>query len=242
MHITSQEELDNKLKFPSYAARVTGAQWHMLYSFEFMRGIAVSSWLSTINSMSHHHINSYAWFGVNIEKNSFGALKIPAGYNTVTAWEWKYDLAKQTFVKDVEGLTYDQIYYLKLTREKSAALDIIHRRINNIRRNFVSEINAQHSVYRYKEQEAEQILRLNPNDIDPSKFIFINDYAELKNIDIVSAAKEILLQVDFTKSRLSDTETIRLKYCRTINLAQDIPEVRGAVSAFMQESIGHATT
>lgn len=240
--IQSQEELDSKFKYPSYATKITAPAWHAVYSFEYMRMLAVSSLLSTINSMVHHHINSYAWYSINVEKNEFKTLKVPATFNTARTWEWKYDLAKQVFTKTTEDLNFTDIFYLRLTREKSAALDIINRRISNIRRGYVSEVNSQHNVYRYKEQEAQEIVSADPSTLDPTRYVFVNDYAELTGVDLVTAAREILIQADFARSRLSDTETVRIKYSRIINHAEEIPEIRGAIASFYQETIGHAST
>lgn len=242
INIQTQQELDEKLNYPSYARSITAREWHAIYSFEFMRMIAVSPRLSTINSMSHHHINCYPWFSVSIEQNVFNKNKVPSNFDTVKVWEWKYDLATQEFIKKTDDLSFSELFYLQVTREKSAALDMIHRRINHMRRPFASDVNCQDQIYKYKEQEAREILETDPNNIDASKFIFINEYAELTGTDLISAARETLLQVEFARSRLCDTETVRIKYSRAINHAQEIPEIRGIIASFNQETIGHATT
>jgi len=239
-NIKTQEELDKKLDFTSMALPVRGNQWHAIYSFELMRVLAVSSWLSTVNSMSHYHINSYAWYSINTENNDFKQPKIPKNFDTVNTWRWKYSLRDQVFEEDIADLTYDQIFYLKLTREKSAALDTINRNINNIRRAFIPDVNGQHQIYRYKEQEAREILETADENLDPDRFIFINEYARLTGVDIKIAAREVILQSDFAKSRFADTETIRIKYSRAVNHAKEFPEISGLVASFFKDIVGYA--
>jgi hypothetical protein len=242
--IQTQQELDDKFNYPSFTRPIISNQWHTIYSFEFMRIIAISPWLSTINSMAHHHINSYPWFSINLDKNVFNKNKIPKDFDTVKVWEWKYDLSLQEFNKTIntDDLTLDDLFYLRLTREKSAAIDMIHRRIHHIRRNYTYDIYGQSQIYKYKEIEAQEILETDPEKLNPEKFIFINEYAELTGTDLISAAREVKLQAEFSRSRLCDTETVRIKYVRAINYAQDIPEIQGTIASFNQETIGHAST
>lgn len=242
MQISTKEELDQRLNYPSYAQPLTAQYWHMIYSFETMRAIAVTQWIATVNSMAPYHINSYPWYTVNAERNIVNKLKVPKEYDTVNPWKWKYDLAEQQFKLDESDLSFNQIYYLSLGREKAGALDIVHRRINSVRRALVNDLNAQHTIYRYKEEEAEALLAADEDAPDPNKYLFVSEYAELTGVDLKLAAREILLQADFVKSKLVDTETARIKYARAINHAEEIPEIRGAVSAFLQESMGYATT
>ena len=76
--------------------------------------------------------------------------------------------------------------------------------------------------------------------IDELNFPFLREYAELKNIDLKTAAKEVLIQIKIYKTRLNNTETMRLKYKNLIKDCSDITKINSIFSQFLRESTMYA--
>jgi hypothetical protein len=238
----NREEYNKKVNYPMLATPFDKAKrsWHILYNFEYRRPIAVSTMYATINNLAHYHINSYSWYSMNALRNSFGKLRWTPEFNVRTSWEWKYNLTTEQFEHHPDGHDLDEWFYMVLTREKSAALDIINNRINFMRKPFIKDITGQDLVYQIKKSEAEQVLSLPDDQIQADKFMFLSEYAKYANCDLKFAAREVLLQHDFYFSRLADTETLRIKYSRAINTATEISELRAIIADFNQDTTAYA--
>ncbi len=215
---------------------------HLLYNYEFRRPVAATVWLATANSLVHRHINCYLQFGINHEKNQFKNFKLPRDWDSTRGWEWQYDIKLQQFSYAPDDIARDERAYFQLTFEKSACLDKIHYRISNTRRYYVSEINAQHNVYRIKAEEAKKFLDNPCENPTTEQFPFLVSYADINNSTVEFAAREILMQSEFTESRLMETEVMRVKYSRAIHDAKNILELRGIMNDFYRETLGHAST
>lgn len=214
---------------------------HILYNYEHRRPVAASYLLSTINSLTHRHINCYPQFSIDSEKNAQREFKLPRDWDSRRGWEWQFDIKLQEFIHLPDKLSWKEIADFQLTFEKAACLDKVHTRINNVRRYYVNEINAQHTVYRIKADEAKSFLK-NPVD-KPSydDYPFLVSYCKITGVDADLAAREILIQAEFAESRLVETEILRIKYSRAIHSAESVLELRGIINDFYREAIGHAT-
>ena len=177
---------------------------------------------------------------MNRLKNSFGKLRWNANFNVRTSWEWRYNLTTEQFELFPDGHELDEWFYMVLTREKAAALDIINARVNYMRKPFIKDITGQDLVYRIKKQEAEEILATPLDQINEDKFMFLSEYAKYAEVDLHFAAREVLLQHDFYFSRLADTENLRIKYSRAVNTAEEIPELRAIIADFNQDTTAYA--
>lgn len=93
----------------------------------------------------------------------------------------------------------------------------------------------QESIYNFKQQEAEQILNSDDN-IDEINFPFLREYADYKNTDLKTAAKEVLIQIKLYKTRLNNTENMRLKYKNLIKKEKDIVNLNLLTNQFLRES------
>jgi len=107
------------------------------------------------------------------------------------------------------------------------------------RRSVWNGLFLQESIYSFKQQEAEQITNSNEN-IDEINFPFLREYAESKNIDLKTAAKEVLLQTKIYKTRLNNTENMRLKYKNLIKNENDIKKIYLILNQFLRESSMYA--
>ena len=238
----NREEYNSKVNYPMLAANFDKSkrEWHILYNFEYKRPIAVSTMYATINNLAHYHINSYPWYSMNRLRNGFGKLRWTADFNVRTSWEWRYDLTKEVFELHPDGHDLDEWFYMVLTREKAAALDIINSRVAFMRKPFVKDITGQDFVYQIKKQEAEEILATPDDELQPEKFLFLSEYSNFTGVDLKFAAREVILQHDFYFSRLADTENLRIKYSRSINTAKDLAELRAIIADFNQDTTAYA--
>lgn len=238
----NQEEFNQKTAYPSLARKfdLFKTDWHLLYNFEYKRPIAISTWYATINLLSQHCLNSYPWYLVNKTWSPKGTLRFDENFDIIKPWLFKFDLVSEGFKFNNAGLNLDELYYFQLMREKGAALDIINIAINYLRKPFISDLHDQDQIYRLKKQEAEEVLSLPDDKINPEKYLFLNEYLKISDTDIKTAAREIVLQHDFYLSRLADTETARMKYSRAVIKATELVELKAIVSDFRQEVFAYA--
>jgi len=238
----NREEYNTKVNYPMLSTVFDKSKrsWHMLYNFEYRRPIAISTMYATINNLAHYHINSYAWYSMNALRNSFGKLRWTPEFNVRTPWEWRFNLTTEQFEHYPDGHELDEWFYMILTREKAAALDIINTRINFMRKPFIKDITGQDLVYQIKKNEAEKILSTPDDQLDKADFLLLSDYARSFDCDLKFAAREVLLQHDFHFSRLADTENLRIKYSRAINNANEISELRALIADFNQDTTAYA--
>ena len=69
---------------------------------------------------------------------------------------------------------------------------------------------------------------------------FLREYADSKNIDLLTAAKEVLIQIKLYKARLNNTEVMRLKYKNLLKNCKDITKLYPIVNSFARESLIYA--
>jgi hypothetical protein len=93
----------------------------------------------------------------------------------------------------------------------------------------------QDAIYQMKYDEAIEIKNTPDPIEDPWKWQLVNDYANLQGVSIRDAAEEIIFQNKIFKSRLSNTETIRIKYTRAIKQCMVITELDKIVNQFYTE-------
>lgn len=237
-----QEEFNQKTSYPSLARKFDyfKTDWHLLYNFEYKRPLVVSTWYSTINLLAQHCLNCYPWYLVNKTWSPKGTLRFNENFDVIKPWLFKFDLVDELFKFNSSELDLDETYYFQLMREKGAALDIVNVAINYLRKPFISDLHDQDQIYRLKRQEAEEVLSLPNDQIDNEKYLFLNEYLKISDVDIKTAAREIMLQHDFYLSRLADTETARMKYSRAIVKASELVELKAIISDFRQEVFAYA--
>jgi hypothetical protein len=70
----------------------------------------------------------------------------------------------------------------------------------------------------------------------PQKWPLVYDYAELMNLTLTQAAEDIVTQYRLWETRISNTETLRLRTIKTISECNDILEIQNILKNFTAES------
>jgi hypothetical protein len=86
-----------------------------------------------------------------------------------------------------------------------------------------------------KYDEAVEIKNCGGEIEEPWNWPFVNDYADIQKIDIKTAAEEIIFKHKLFKTRLSNTETIRIKYTREIKACEKLEDLDGIINRFYTE-------
>ncbi len=84
----------------------------------------------------------------------------------------------------------------------------------------------------------EQAIALKEKDFkesDLTKYLFVIQFANIKKIDLVSAANEIIFQYELFESALWKTEEIKLKYFDLISQAKSVSETHQLYQEFIRE-------
>lgn len=205
--------------------------YHTLNESDTNRVLVASRSAETINTISELHHNSYTRYDTNIFE-----AKMPKEFDGRTPFYTKLRRKGGVYFYEKDDLTFDELYNYCLIVEKSALLDLINFRTNFHRRNLFSELYMQDSIYNYKTQEAKEIIESKTLDDDADiKWPFVRDYANLYDLDLRSAAKNILLQSKFYKTFLSKSETLRLRTNDLVKKCDDIKKIKSIYVKFLNE-------
>lgn len=235
----TSEEFKNKVSYQSiisakgiFNATKEVGEIQSLFDNETNRLLAISRYGTTILVLNEIINNSYT-------RHSFNKLYDLNNFNILSNKPYLTRLYNGVLEQDEDNFNYDELYRFHLIVEKSALLDYLNFRINVHRRSVWNGLFLQESIYSFKQQEAEQITNSNEN-IDEINFPFLREYAESKNIDLKTAAKEVLLQTKIYKTRLNNTENMRLKYKNLIKNENDIKKIYLILNQFLRESSMYA--
>lgn len=204
---------------------------HLVYNYGTRRIGAFSPWITTVNTLKDTDINLSVKYWQNYPQYKV----LPANCTAEKAWLCAWKEEESSWVLTEEDFTEEQLYSFVLNVEKAATLDEIYQRILHYRRPIMSSLSLQDTVYLMKYTEAMEI-RNTPDPIeDPWQWPLVNDYANLQNTDLRSASEEIIFQNKMFRSRLSNTETIRIKYTRAIKSCTDILGLDSIINQFYTE-------
>ena len=225
-------EFKQQVKYNSLAkkTKILGnpKEVHLIHDPLTARILAFSLWIPTVNALDETNINSWTRYWQN---NPTYKL-LPEQASMAQPWMcfWDHDVAKWV-IRD-KDFTYDEMYYFHLMVEKAAALDSINSRVVHYRKPLMNTINLQDNIYTLKYQEALEISNTPDPIEDEHKWPFIHDYSGLVGLDLRTAANEIIFQHRMYRTRLSNTETLRLKYTRQIKECINITKIESILNAF----------
>lgn len=232
----TNEEFKNKVQYKSiisekniYNLNQEPLEVHSLFDNETNRILAVSKWSNTITSLNEMVENSYV-------RHSLNKLFDLKNLNIFSNKPYLTRFYSGTFEQDKDDFTFDELYNFHLIIEKGAVLDFLNFRINVHRRSLLNGLFLQDSIYNFKQQEAEQILNNDNDNIEEINFPFLREYADSKNTDLKTAAKEVLIQTKLYKTRLNNTENMRLKYKNLIKNEKNIINLNFIFNEFLRES------
>lgn len=231
----TSEEFKNKIQYKSiisekniFNAKTEILEVQSLFDNETNRLLAISRYNNTILILNETIKNSYT-------RHSFNKLYNLTNFDIFSNKPYLIRIYNGVLEQDEDNFTYDELYNFHLIIEKAAILDYLNFRINVHRRSVLNGLFLQESIYNFKQQEAEQILN-NSTNIDEINYPFLREYADSKNIDLITAAKEVSLQVKLYKTRLSNTENMRLKYKNLVKDCKDITKLNLIINQFLRES------
>jgi hypothetical protein len=237
----TSEEFKNQVQYKSIISETNTIdikndplEVHSLFDNETNRLLAASRWTYTISILNEAKENTYSRHSLN----KIYDLK-SCNFEVTSTKCFLVRFYNGKFEKDEDNFTFDELYTFHLNIEKAAVLDYLNFRINLHRRSVLNGSFLQESIYNFKQQEAEEIQK-NSEVVDDTNYPFLREYAELKNIDLKTAAKEVLIQIKIYKTRLNNTETMRLKYKNLIKDCSDITKINYIFSQFLRESTMYA--
>ena len=205
--------------------------FHLLIECETTRVLVASRQIETINTMYDFHSNCYTRYDVNLFQRA-----MPNEFNGRTPFYTKIKRLESSYYQSEDDLTYDELYHYCLNVEKACLLDIVNFRIGHYRLASFSNVLMQESVYNFKLQEAQEIIKTKTIDEnDDFKWPFVRDYANLYDLDLHSAAKNILLQNKFYKTNLCKSETLRLRTKESLRKCNDIKKIKSIFVKFINE-------
>jgi len=230
----TQEEFLKSLYFKSLCQPVDfykgPKQLHALIEVDSGRIVAASAWHATMLSLSNVVLNS------NILWHTYVQGKIPQDFNNTRPWQCRWNINNDTFYLDDSALDYDKLYQYNLIVEKSAALDMINFRLYYHRRFLWNDQLLQPTVYHMKYLSARDYLSQTKPVTDPQHWPLVYDYAEFAGLDLDTAANEIVFQYRLWETRISNTESIRLKFTKLVSECTDILEISKIVQSFQNEN------
>ena len=118
-----------------------------------------------------------------------------------------------------------------LLREKSFAYEYISSRMEFFHLSaFRGELKHQSEIYETKARQAKLVLLYEKTNYEDT--FFVHDWAELRGIDLQTAAKEIQFKNDNAKIFLASIEYMRLKYTILIFDEQNIDNIANIIQQF----------
>lgn len=212
-----------------------GLQFHALIDHNEKRILGVSHWVATVNALASAELNSnQAWF-----INAGAQCLIPDNFDNTRPWRFRWSTPDEKYLLEESVTEYpeDDLYRYMLMTEKFGAMDKINFGIQSYRRFFQKDLLFQDSIYAYKAAEVEAYDRDQAQGLIVShdQYPFIRDYATMMSLDIDLAADAIRLQADIFKTRMLDSEMLRLKYVKEMRECQDITKVDRVLKEFQKE-------
>ena len=231
----TQDQFKNNLPFTSLNTLTdifsSGKQWHLLYEHDTGRIVCTSVWHATILSMQDITLNSVPLWWMNSPSS-----KLPRNFDVTRPWQCSWDPNSQTFSINSQPMDYDLLYKYNLLAEKSALIDRINHNIYNHRRYLWNDELLQLTVYHMKYLSAQEVLRTPNAEQTPQQWPLISDYAELAGLSLKAAAEEIAFQYRLWETRISNTESLRLRSIRAVRDCTDILEISKLLKNFLAES------
>jgi hypothetical protein len=235
----TSEEFKNKLQYKSiisensiFNVKTEISEVHCLVDNKTHRLLAFSKYNNTILCLNEYVENSYS-------RHSINKITDLKNFDMYSNKPYLTTIYRGAIKQDEDNFTYDELYNFHLIIEKAAIIDYLNFRINVHRRSVLNGLFLQETIYNFKQQEAEKILNSNEN-IDEINYPFLREYADSKNIDLLTAAKEVLIQTKLYKTRLNNTEVMRLKYKNLLKNCKDITKLYPIVNSFARESLIYA--
>lgn len=191
------------------------------------RLLAVSYYADTVIALQAQILNTRAIMKINQSPSI-----VPRDLDNLTPWRYVFD-GKSYALDSALEYPADAVIRWMMINEKAAALDQIHTGIQMHRRTFQRDMLFQADIYRLKLEDA-RTFKAQP-DIDADLVPFVRDYAQLLGTDLDHAANAIILQADIYKSRMVDSDALRIKYTHAVAQCTTAAALHPLVDNFQKE-------
>lgn len=210
---------------------------HALIDVAEKRLLGASYYADTVVTMMNCELNTLLVAKFN-QIRPHGKALIPRDFDNRYAWRYVWDDVDREYKVDARReYRREDIERYQFVVEKMAAFDMLFEGIQLHRRTFQRDMMFQHVIYDWKVQEAQQVRDC--ADIDPDTVPSIRDYAEIMGLDLDSAANTVLLQHDIFRSRLLESETLRLKYSKQLQATTSADQLMPIIKEFQKECFAY---
>lgn len=137
-------------------------------------------------------------------------------------------------------LTHEEIYYYFLIQQKAVLINVILCVLESMRLDCnVSDNTYQESIYIEKYRQAMDVLTNNITEDRENKYYYVTDWASVKNLDNVSAARDIKINYELMHHRLAKIEYARLLYIDKIRNATELHQLPEILKDFRMFNFGY---
>lgn len=179
------------------------------------------------NNFDYILINNIAQMLQVAEHKANHAQINPKDVSINFAVPWVYKLNGSHWEKtSIDTLPQDIVDKYYLTQKKAVVLDNLHAEINCALKNETSDIYLQDIIYSIKYKQAKDVLSEVVDPIkEPRYYGMVANYAELRELTLVEAANEIIVQHKLYIDLLTTIEYFRLKFIKQIKDAKSLDEL-----------------
>ena len=126
-------------------------------------------------------------------------------------------------------LTHEQIYNYFLVQQKAVLINVILGVLYSMRLDCnVSDNLYQESIYHEKYEQAKEVIKNKIYHDYENQYYYVSDWASIKNLDLISAAKDIKINHELMHHRLAKIEYARLLFIdkiRNETRLDSLPEI-----------------
>jgi hypothetical protein len=162
----------------------------------------------------------------------------PVEFGLNDCWRWELAYTDSTTLVWRESYDFKDIAELDeaiLNVQKVAAIDFVTTRLRRNTRAITRDLHYQEKIYFEKYLQAREILENNIIEAPDGKYQYVSGYANIVNIDLQTAAKNIVFQYDTRTSTTAEYEYSRIKYVKKILEEKDIKNLVPILEAFAAE-------
>lgn len=139
-----------------------------------------------------------------------------------------------------EPLTAEQIYQYYLIQQKAVMINLINQILETMRLDCnPSNLTYQESIYIEKYNQALRVIEREIENDYENEYYYVADWASIKKLDLLSAAKDIKLNHELMHHRLSKIEYARLLYIDKIREETDLQQLPEILKDFRMFNFGY---
>jgi hypothetical protein len=139
-----------------------------------------------------------------------------------------------------EPLTTDEIYYFHLVQQKAILISLINSILESMRLDCnVSNLTYQESIYNEKYRQALEVIENGIYHDYENMYYYVSDWASIKNLDLIPAARDIKINHELMHHRLAKIEYARLSFIDKIRNETDLMKLPEILKEFRMFNFGY---